>query len=318
MKIIGLLELPNAASFDKYIHQDILMVPVKDILEKDRKNVLALFTKVSCKVYPSLMDSYPNLAVIGIQATALDIVDLNYCAKIGIKVLSLNHKNFYEQLMTFSSTSEIFFWHLLTLVRNCEIASRSVRNGVWDRNKFISNNIRGLTLGIVGFGRIGMQIANIGTSLGMNIIYTDTNTALPRYPKYKRMGNLQDLISNSNVVSVNVNFCEENIGLINNSALQFVSKKPFYIINTSRGNIVDESAVLSGLIDMKISGYGTDVLDGDLTQEANFITKSQIGQAFINDKFNISITPHIGGATYQNMKISEEYILSELVNELRG
>lgn len=318
MKIIGLLELPVNDDLTRYAHKDILIMPIKNVSEKQFVNVYALFTKVSCKVDSDLIRKYPNLALIGVPATGIDVVDYKFCKEMGIKILSLKDEKFGKKLNEFTSTSEIFFWHLLTLVRNCEIASQSIRDGFWDRNNFIGANLRGLTLGIIGFGRIGKQIADIAIMLGLNVIFFDKHVESPGNSVCLRVDSLEELVSKSNIVSVNVDFSDDNLNLINYSVIENIYKKPFYIINTSRGAIVDELAILDGLNSGKIDGYGADVLTNEVSGETNWLIENHIWQAFKSNKFKISLTPHIGGATYQNMNISEEYILSELVNELRG
>jgi D-3-phosphoglycerate dehydrogenase len=318
MKIIGLLELPIDNDLSRYVQKDIQIIPLKDISEKQFVNVYALFTKVSCKIDSDLIRKYPNLAFIGVPATGIDVVDYKICKEKGIKILSLKDEKFTKRLNEFTSTSEIFFWHLLSLVRNCQVASQSIRDGFWNRNNFIGANLRGLTLGIIGFGRIGKQIADIGKLLGLNVIFFDKNVESLGNSMYLRVSSLEDLISKSNIVSVNVDYSDENLNLVNYSVIQNISKKPFYVINTSRGAIVDELAILDGLGSGKIDGYGADVLTNEVSGETNWLIENHVWQAFKSNKFKISLTPHIGGATYQNMNISEEYILSELVNELRG
>lgn len=318
MKIIALLELPVNNDLSRYVQKDIQIMPIKDISEKQFVNVYALFTKVSCKIDSDLIRKYPNLAFIGVPATGIDVVDYKICQRKGIKILSLKDEKFAKTLNEFTSTSEIFFWHLLSLVRNCEVASQSIRDGFWDRNSFIGANLRGLTLGIIGFGRIGKQIADIGKMLGLNVIFFDTHVESHGNSVYLRVDSLEELISKSNIVSVNVDYSDDNLDLINYSVMQNISKKPFYVINTSRGAIVDELAILDGLESGKIDGYGADVLTKEVSGETNWLIENHVWQAFKSKKFKISLTPHIGGATYQNMNISEEYILSELVNELRG
>lgn len=318
MKIIGLVEIPIKKNFDNYVYGDILMIPIEQIPKSDYVYVYALFTKVSSRVDRNLIIQFPNLLLIGIPATGIDSVDVEYCEQQGIKILSLKDRKFAKKLHEFSSTSEIFFWHLLSLVRNCDIASRSVRSGFWDRNEFIGSNLRGLTLGILGFGRLGKQVANIGTSLGMKVIFFDKNNNLRSSLKHKRVRNLSELIKNTNILSINVDFSFENLNLIDNLILENITKKPFYLINTSRGAIVDELAILNGLKSGVIDGYGSDVLTGEVSERSNWLFESHIWQAYKSNKFKISLTPHIGGATYQNIETSEDFILSELVNMLRN
>jgi D-3-phosphoglycerate dehydrogenase len=317
MKIICLVESPITIQTSDYAEDDIVFEYLSNIKVQNHKEVIALFTKVSKEIDANLINKFPNLKYIGIPATGSDIIDKDFCVSKKIKIITLKEREFKPTLNAFSSTSEIFLWHLLNLARNCYNASESVRQGEWQRDKYIGTNLRNLNLGIVGLGRIGKQIASLGQALGMNISFFDTEMSIKQNNTWHKKISLEDLFANSNVISININAEKENIGLIDSNILGNIQRKPFYLINTSRGNIVNENLILKLLATESIDGYGADVLTGEGSADPNWLKTNPIWQAYKKAKYNISITPHIGGATYENMFLSEDFIIRKLISMIR-
>lgn len=316
MKIIALAELPTAINPTNYVVEDLVFERISKIKMQDYSKVLAIFTKVSIKLDNNLIKKFPNLIAIGIPATGIDMVDKEFCDEQNIKIISLREHEFKSTLESFSSTSEIFFWHLLSLVRNCQKASEAVSFGNWNRNKFIGHNLRNLNLGIVGFGRLGKQISCLGNSLGMNVRFYDIDKTKKPNDSITRCNSLEELFSKSNVISINVSVDKSNQKFINSDLIREVKLKPFYIINTSRGSVIDETAIINGLSKGKIDGYGADVLEGEGSFDSEWLIRNPLWQALTTKHYNITLTPHIGGATFQNILFSEDFIFRKLVSTL--
>lgn len=317
MKIICLVECPITIRTNDYVEGDIVFESLRNIKMRNQKEVIALFTKVSREIDANLINKFPNLKYIGIPATGSDIIDTEFCTSKKIKVITLRENEFKTTLNEFSSTSEIFLWHLLNLARNCYNASESVMHGEWKREKYIGTNIRNLNLGIVGLGRIGKQIATLGQALGMHISFFDTDISIKHNNEWHKIKSLEDLFANSNVISLNINAEKINQGLIDSNILRNIKRKPFYLINTSRGNVINERLILKLLTTESIHGYGTDVLSGEGSADPKWLKKNPIWEAYKKTKYNISITPHIGGATFENMFLSEDFIIKKLISMIR-
>ncbi|MEO6488683.1 MAG: NAD(P)-dependent oxidoreductase, partial [Ferruginibacter sp.] len=156
------------------------------------------------------------------------------------------------------------------------------------------------TIGIIGLGRTGSRVAGYAEAFDMRIQYFDPYVNDPRYHKCDQ---LNELLQSSDIISLHVHLNEETHHLLGGHNISMM-KKGCLLINTSRGNVVDENAVVEALSSKKIKGVATDVLEGELDD----ITLSPLWQAHQSGE-NIIITPHIGGATCDAMWACEEFIV---------
>ena len=158
----------------------------------------------------------------------------------------------------------------------------------WDYSSFIGQELASLTIGIIGLGRLGNFMAKFAKAFGMKVIYFDPYIKNNKFIKV----NLRDLVKKSDVISLHAHVSEETKYMIDKKILKLARKKPI-IINTSRGELVKEKDIIWGLNKKLISGYGTDVIEKEFTD----IKKSPIIKNL--NRYNIIVTPHIGGMTYQ-------------------
>jgi D-3-phosphoglycerate dehydrogenase / 2-oxoglutarate reductase len=253
----------------------------------------------------SILEKAKNLKIIATITTGLDHIDLKVAKKLGIEVISL--KEDIDFLRTITGTAELAFGLLLDLVRNISISFESVKQYEWDREKFKGNNLADKTLGILGYGRLGKMMAQYGKAFGMNIIVCD--------PYVESIGienvNFEVFLQKSDVISIHVHLNDETINMFDVSAFKKM-KKTACLINTSRGKIINEKDVLKALEYKEISGYATDVLDGELDFTENGVESSLIDYAKKNK--NMIITPHIGGMTEESRISTDVFMAKKVLN----
>ena len=272
----------------------------------DHSDVCAIFTKVSKKLPKEFMRRFPNLAFVVIPATGTDLVEISDKEIQNFEVISLRDNP--DILQKFHSTREVFLWLLISLLRNTYQGAKDVelsRN--WDRDKHIGTNLYGKKIGILGYGRIGSQIAETCNALGMQVYAWDISKKSKINPGVHFVSSPESLVSSVEVLSINIDSRPENVSYINQDLLSL--GKDLYLINTARGFVVDESSVLSCLANGTLLGYGADVLVGEGSDgqwlEQNIIWKAMVSM----NHYNIVLTPHLGGATHENIHQAESAVI---------
>lgn len=226
----------------------------------------------------------PQLRYIGVLATGYNIVDVEAAGKRGICVTNV-------PAYGTPSVVQMVFAHLLNLTQHVGEHAQSVRAGNWSRCEdfcywnFPLVELAGLTMGIVGFGRIGRQTAEVAQAFGMKVIYHDVSP-VPVPSSQAQAVDLETLFRRSDVVSLHCPLTPENRGLVNKRRLEMM-KPSAVLINTSRGPLVDEPALAEALDAGRIAGAGLDVLCEEPPRTDNPLLSAR----------NCYITPHIAWAT---------------------
>jgi D-3-phosphoglycerate dehydrogenase len=216
-------------------------------------------------------------------STGTSHIDKEYCQKHNIKVIAITKE--YDVLNNISSTAELAFGLLLSLVRFIPKACRSVQEGQWNCMPFLGEQLSGMQAGIIGYGRLGKMMAKYCLGFGMQVAVCDPFCDCA--PLYN--GTLDEICKISKVLSIHVHLNDDTKNLIGYEQISLMNGA--YLINTSRGELVDEDAVLAGLKGGCLRGYGADVICDELGN----LYRSLLVQEINN--YNIVITPHIGGAT---------------------
>lgn len=235
-----------------------------------------------------------NLKLIATPSTGTDHIDIEKATQMGIDVLSL--KNDTEYLKNITSTAEIALALMLSTMRMIPFAFESVKNGIWDSNLFRGHSVSGKTLGIIGYGRLGEMMAQYGHVLRMKILATDPYKTLN--VDYVKQVSLDELLAESDVISIHVHLNNETRGMIGKNEINKM-KNGAIIINTSRGAVIDENALVEALKSGKLGGAGLDVLATELYDDIGTLPIVEYAR---NHK-NVVITPHIGGVTYESQEM---------------
>tara|TARA_B100000287_G_scaffold435312_1_gene503002 strand:- start:2904 stop:3860 length:957 start_codon:yes stop_codon:yes gene_type:complete len=280
-----------------------------DLLKKKIHNYDILITRLGIEINKNLLQEAKNLKIIVSATTGLNHIDVEYARKKNIKILSLrNEKKFLKQI---HATAELTLCLILCLSRNIIPSYKSVCNFEWDRTKFIGNELKNKTLGIIGFGRVGKQVAKYAKTFSMKIIYYDPKVNI-NSKNIKKIKSLKNLLVNSDIISLHINFSKKNIKFIDKKKIELFKKNCLFI-NTSRGNLVDEKFLIEALKSKKISGVALDVIYDEFNKiNKNIIIKN------LSKNFNLIVTPHIGGASFDSMKATEEFMADKLNNYLQS
>jgi len=278
------------------------------------KNYDILIIGVETVVDRFVLDRAERLKIIGSHTTGIDHIDLDYARQKSIKVITLRDAT--ELLKDVTATAEHTMALILSLVRKIPWAFDAVRKKKWEREKYFSNQLLGKTMGVIGYGRLGSIVAKYGLAFGMKVIAYD-----PYVDKQKMISDgvlpvsLNSLLKKSDIISVHVKLTKETKRLIGYKEFQIMKNKRPFFVNTSRGIIVDEDALLKALEKGWISGAALDVLSTETTSANPLLNNKLVDYAKKNQ--NLLITPHLGGATMESMRITGLYIGKKIKNIVR-
>ncbi|MDZ4938070.1 3-phosphoglycerate dehydrogenase [Clostridium perfringens] len=261
---------------------------IEDLKEKI-KEVDCIVIRSATKIRRELIDEAikgGNLKLIIRGGVGLDNIDVQYAEQNGIKVRNTPNASS-------SSVAEIILAHMFSLARFLNQSNITMKAGLWKKKDYVGVELEGKTLGIIGMGRIGSELAKKCTALGMKIIYFDLMDINNIDNNYRKV-EFDELLRESDFISINISGTKSIIG---SEELKKV-KKGVFIINTSRGKALDEEAIITSLNDGTLGGVGLDV----------FLEEPSKNLELINHP-KVSLTPHIGASTKEaQMKIGEEVI----------
>jgi D-3-phosphoglycerate dehydrogenase len=224
-----------------------------------------------------------------------------------IKLITIRKQK--KLLKNITSTTELTTWLLIELSRSTSKYAKSVLEGKWNRYEYANESLNGKTLGIIGLGRVGKQVARVFSSLGMKIIFFDSKKYM--LSRYKRVFSINQIAEQSDFITIHVNGVIENKNLITREFLKHLKPSGSYIVNTSRGLVVDEVDVVDSLTKGNLIGYATDVLDGENTSDLKWLSTNPLWKELILGG-NLIVTPHIGGATVDSLLRVDNYVLKVL------
>ncbi|MGM0395890.1 MAG: D-2-hydroxyacid dehydrogenase [Bacillota bacterium] len=246
-----------------------------------------LIVRSATKVDRDLIDVArgSKLKLIIRAGVGMDNIDVHYATGNGIKVQNTPNSSS-------NSVAELVLGHMFGLSRHINMANMTMRQGVWNKKLYTGIEISGKTLGIIGFGRIGKTIAAKATALGMNIVFYDKfirEDKTYQYLPFTQVLNNADFLTFHISATEKPLIGEEEINLMKDGAI---------IINTARGGIIEEKALLEALNNNKIAGAGIDVFEEEPTPNPELCNHP-----------NVSVTPHIGAATFEAQeRIGQEVI----------
>lgn len=272
---------------------DVLFICLRNVIDKE---VLQRATRLKCIVTPT---------------TGLNHIDVAFAEELGVKILSLRGET--EFLETVTATAELVWGMLLALVRKIPAAHQSVMAGEWIRDHFYGRELRGMTLGVIGYGRLGKMLGRYGRVFGMHVLAYDTN---PSPGSEVEFTSLTELLRRSDVISVNLALNDSTYGLLDRNLFSKVKRGAIFI-NTSRGEIVNETDLLDALRDGVVSCAALDVMAGETTNNPDWLKNSAL-HAYAQTHANLLITPHIGGVTFQSVEKTNRFMIAKLASYLRG
>ena len=254
-------------------------------LKEQAKKFNVMIVRSATKVRKEIIDSAVetgNLKMIIRGGVGVDNIDVDYAESKGIKVRN-------TPKASSSAVAEMALGHMFSLVRFIGIANVTMREGKWNKKQYKGIELSGKTLGLIGFGRIGKELAKKAKALGMKIVYNDVLGPVKEYPEYIFVS-FDQLLADSDCISLHVPGNKDKSSLIGEREFSKM-KDGAYLINCSRGSVVDEKSLLKALNSGKLSGAGLDVFMEEPPQNLELINHPRV-----------SVTPHIGASTKEAQK----------------
>ncbi len=277
----------------KALTEEQLIEEIKDV------HILGIRSKT--QITKNILDAAKKLQAIGCFCIGVNQVDLKAATKNGVVVFNAPYSNT-------RSVAELVIGLAIMLIRRIPDKNKAAHEGIWMKDAKGSYELRGKTLGIIGYGNIGSQVSVLAEALGMKVLFYDTETKLP-------LGNasdgktLKEVLSKSDVVTLHVPETSQTKNLINKTNLKYF-KKGAILINYARGEVVDLDALRTAIIDEAIGGAAIDVFPWEPEKNGDRF------QTPLQDLPNVILTPHIGGSTEEAQQNIGEDVSVKLFNYL--
>jgi D-3-phosphoglycerate dehydrogenase len=264
-----------------------------------------LWVRLRHRIDREVMNASPRLKVIATPTTGLNHVDLREAELRGIRVISLRGETaFLDQIY---ATAEHTLALVFGLLRRVPAASAHAAKGGWDRDLFRGRELHGKTAGIIGYGRVGRMVAGYLQAFGMTVLAADSDSSRAFANPQMKIVPLADLLDRADLVSLHVPFTEANAGFL--GPKEFARMKAgAWFINTSRGELVHEAALLQALESGHIAGAALDVLSDE--RSTGMGGNPLVEYSRSHD--NLLITPHIAGCTLESMQKTENFLAEKL------
>ncbi|MGB6369884.1 MAG: D-2-hydroxyacid dehydrogenase [Atribacterota bacterium] len=268
-------------------------------LKEQIKGFNVVIVRSATKVRKDMIDSAietGNLKLIIRGGVGVDNIDVTYAESKGIKVRNTPKSSSL-------AVAELALGHMFCLARFIGIANVAMREGKWNKKKYTGIELSGKTLGLIGFGRIGRELAKKAKALEMKVIYNDILGPAKDCPEYSFVS-LDGLLADSDFISLHVPGNEDKSPVIGKPEFSKM-KDGVYLINCARGGVVDEAALLEALNSGKIAGAGIDVFPEEPTKNLELVNHERV-----------SVTPHIGASTKEAQKRIGQEIVSIIKDDV--
>lgn len=263
--------------------------------------------RLGFKIDEKVLNGNLRCKIIVNPVTGIDHIDEELCREKGIEIISLRGE--VDFLNEIRATAELTIGLTISLLRGMIPAYQSVLKGEWKRDNFRGNEIYKKNVGILGVGRLGRINAGYFKALGANVRGYDIRDDFPG--DIERASSIEELLKFSDIVSIHVRYGNDTDGLIGRGEFKHF-KKGAVLINTSRGGIIDEDALLDALKTGLLKGAALDVLRNEQEiSENNPLIK------FARNNNNLIILPHIGGNTYESFEKTEKFLADKLILRIK-
>ena len=299
-----------AEELSKYMNVKIAdnLPSSKDQLIAEIGDVDVLIMRVDPKIDKDIIDAAKNLKVIGVCSVGLNHIDMEYAKSKGIQI-------FNAPGMNANAVAELTISKMLDISRGTFTANYDVKvKHEWDKYKFEGRELRGKTLGIMGFGRIGQRVGELGRAFKMDIVAYDPFLPAEVFEQQgAKQATIEELIEVADYISIHVPLTPETKNLFNKESLAGM-KNDAVVLNMSRGGIVNEKDMYEALVAGTIGGYATDVMENELAGEGLTGNDTFASPLFECDNFIVS--PHIGAQSKDASKDIGILIISKVKEAL--
>jgi len=310
-KVICITPLDHIPTVLNRLHEICDVTYLPNISKDELRNLLlktnynAIFTnpnKQNFKLDFALLNN-TTIKLINTASTGTNHINFDDCKKLDIEVYSLTKD--YELIRKLPSTAELAFGLALSLMRKIPQSFDDVKRGNWNYEPYVGRQLAGLTAGIIGYGRLGTFMARYCHAFGMKVLVNDPLKNVFEYDQVSK----EEIYERCDLISLHVHVSPDTHEMIDENAVNRMLKKP-YIINTSRGEIVNETQIARAIKEGKISGYGADVIVDEFSESvenSELIKLSKKG-------YNVLITPHIGGMSIEGQERAYLYAVEKFKN----
>lgn len=281
-----------------------LVVVYKPDIESDKlltsvNDCDVIVVRSRTKITKTVIDAAPKVKIIARVGVGLDNIDTSYAESKGIKVF-----NAAEAAM--NAVSELVIGHMIALSRNIPKANYGIKSGRWLKKELVGVELRGKYLGIVGVGNIGRNLGRLARCFRMNLIGYDIIPINQDYVREVGMikTDLKTLLENSDFVTCHVPLTDKTRHLINSETLSYM-KPTAFLINTSRGEIIDEESLFSALNEKRIAGAALDVFEVEPPTNTKLLQLP-----------NIICSPHIAAQTKEAQELASTVIAEKVIQSL--
>ncbi len=304
---ILLLENVHPVAFDN-LSEDGFSVELvthsltEDELIKKIKGVHVLGIRSKTQVTQKVLDAANKLLVVGAFCIGTTQIDLDYCKQKGVVVFNAPYSNT-------RSVVELAIGEIIMLMRSIFPRSTEIHEGQWQKTAAGSREVRGKNIGIVGYGNIGKQLSVLAESIGMRVYYYDVNDKLA-LGNATKCSTLEDLLNVSDVVTLHIDDNKANKNFIGEREINQM-KNGAFLVNLSRGFVVDIDALATALKSGKLAGAAIDVYPEEPRANGEFYTKLQGLQ-------NVILTPHIGGSTEEAQRDIADFVPNKIMGYINS
>lgn len=280
----------------KYIVQEYRERPVPD--------GHTLITGLQYRINEDFLKGFHSVRTVASLTTGRNHIDVDFLSSKRIRLITL--RDIRDQIASVSSTAELTLALVLSLGRRVSQSGASIaEHGRWRRADFFTRELKGQTLGIIGFGRIGKMVSTMAQAIGLRVIAVDTDAFVPGAFRRDR---LYDLLKESDIVSLHAD--DRGTVLLGETEISRC-RKGAMIVNTARGELVDEMAISKGIKSGRLSGYAADVLSGENRERWN--VRDDVLVRLAKEGHNVVLTPHLGGYTQQAFRATQMAMVNLLV-----
>lgn len=275
-------------------------LPRGEILKKI-KNVHILVTRSETTIDRELIDAAPELKVIGRAAVGVGNIDIPYATAKGILVINTPGKNT-------NSAAEMTMAIMLSMLRNVPESQAKMKSGGWDRHKFVGNELRGKTIGLVGIGHVGHRVAKFCRGFDMEVLGYDPYIGPAIFQKHGvvRCDSLTELVEKVDILSVHVPLNAETRGMIDFELIKKM-KKGSWLVNAARGGVIEEEAIISALEINHIAGAAIDTWDNEPNANPELVADDRV-----------YVAPHIGASTVEAQRAIGLTIVEQIIKAIEG
>ena len=306
--IIDAVSPAIAEELGKYMQVDTKMLPTQAELAGMIGDYDVLIMRVDPAINKEILDAAKNLKVIGVCSVGLNHIDLDTAKAKGIQVINAPGLNG-------NAVAELTISKMLDLSRHTIPANADVKvNKNWDKYKFVGRELRGKTLGVLGFGRIGQRVGELGRAFLMDVVAYDPY--LPAHvfeEQHAKSMSIDEVLKVSDYVTIHMPLTPETKDLFNAKSIAEM-KDDAVVLNMSRGGIVNEQDMYEALKAGKIGGYASDVMANELA--AGGLTEGATFDSPLFECDNFIVTPHLGAQTVDASRDIGAHIIAKVKEAL--